>query len=110
MTQYVELHAHSNFSLLDGASSVEHLVEAARRAGMPAIALTDHDGLYAAPAVLQGGKGGGHQARHRCGAHAGGRLSRNAPRKDRAGYTNLSRLITKAQLAGSKGEPQLTFA
>ena len=42
---YAELHAHSAFSFLDGASTPEELVEAARL-GLRAIALTDHDGLY----------------------------------------------------------------
>lgn len=43
---YVELHAHSNFSFLDGASAPEKLVEEAARLGLDGIALTDHDGLY----------------------------------------------------------------
>jgi error-prone DNA polymerase len=43
---YVELHAHSGFSFLDGASHPEELVLRARELGYPALALTDHDGLY----------------------------------------------------------------
>lgn len=43
---YAELHAHSNYSFLDGASAPEHLLEEARRLGLHALALTDHDGLY----------------------------------------------------------------
>ena len=43
---YAELHCHSNFSLLDGASHPEELVEAAARLELDAIALTDHDGMY----------------------------------------------------------------
>ncbi|MDN5750200.1 MAG: error-prone DNA polymerase, partial [Pseudonocardia sp.] len=43
---YAELHCHSNFSFLDGASHPEELVEQARRLGLDAIALTDHDGMY----------------------------------------------------------------
>src|SRR3954471_6573818 len=45
---YAELHAHSNFSFLDGASQPEDLVEAAVRQGLHALALTDHDGFYGA--------------------------------------------------------------
>ena len=45
---YVELHAHSFFSLLKGASSPEALVERAVALGYPALALTDHHGLYGA--------------------------------------------------------------
>jgi len=48
MTDYVELHCHSNFSLLDGASHPEDLVARARELEMPALAITDHDGLYGA--------------------------------------------------------------
>src|SRR4051812_49512596 len=43
---YAELHCHSNFSFLDGASHPEELVEEAARLGLEAIALTDHDGMY----------------------------------------------------------------
>jgi error-prone DNA polymerase len=43
---YAELHCHSNFSFLDGASHPEELVEQAARLGLDAIALTDHDGMY----------------------------------------------------------------
>ncbi|CAL4860360.1 error-prone DNA polymerase [Microbacterium sp. MM2322] len=43
---YAELHAHSSFSFLDGASSPEDLVEEAERLGLHALAITDHDGFY----------------------------------------------------------------
>ena len=43
---YAELHCHSNFSFLDGASHPEELVEEAARLGLDALALTDHDGMY----------------------------------------------------------------
>ncbi|HEY1633368.1 MAG TPA: error-prone DNA polymerase [Acidimicrobiales bacterium] len=43
---YAELHCHSNFSFLDGASHPEELVEEADRLGLEALALTDHDGMY----------------------------------------------------------------
>ncbi|TRW79849.1 error-prone DNA polymerase [Mycolicibacterium sp. 018/SC-01/001] len=43
---YAELHTHSAYSFLDGASTPEELVEEADRLGLRAIALTDHDGLY----------------------------------------------------------------
>jgi error-prone DNA polymerase len=46
MVPYAELHVHSNFSFLDGASSPEDLLEEAVRLGLHAIALTDHDGFY----------------------------------------------------------------
>jgi error-prone DNA polymerase len=43
---YAELHCHSNFSFLDGASHPEELVEEAARLGLGALAITDHDGMY----------------------------------------------------------------
>ncbi|MGH8328288.1 MAG: PHP domain-containing protein, partial [Steroidobacteraceae bacterium] len=43
---YAELHAHSHYSFLDGASAPEKLIEEAARLRLHAIALTDHDGLY----------------------------------------------------------------
>jgi DNA polymerase III alpha subunit len=45
---YCELHAHSNFSFLDGASHPEELIARAAQLGLPALAITDHAGLYAA--------------------------------------------------------------
>ncbi|MDD9350654.1 PHP domain-containing protein, partial [Mumia sp.] len=45
-TPYAELHCHSNFSFLDGASHPEELAEEAARLGLDALALTDHDGFY----------------------------------------------------------------
>ena len=43
---FAELHAHSSFSFLDGASSPEELTEEAVRLGLEGLTLTDHDGLY----------------------------------------------------------------
>src|SRR5688500_20367712 len=48
---YCELHAHTNFSFLDGASHPEELIARAAQLGMPALAITDHAGLYAAVRV-----------------------------------------------------------
>jgi DNA polymerase III subunit alpha len=48
ITRFVHLHNHSEFSLLDGASKVEQLVNTALSMGMPALALTDHGNLFGA--------------------------------------------------------------
>lgn len=45
---FVHLHVHSNFSFMDGAADIDALVERAVELGMPALALTDHQGLYGA--------------------------------------------------------------
>jgi DNA polymerase III alpha subunit len=46
--EYVELHCHTNYSLLDGASTADALAARAKDLGMAALAVTDHDGLYGA--------------------------------------------------------------
>src|SRR6187397_1946099 len=46
MAGYVELHAHSAYSFLDGASQPEELAARAAELGYEALALTDHDGVY----------------------------------------------------------------
>jgi DNA polymerase III alpha subunit len=53
MSAYVELHCHSNFSLLDGASHPEELAARAAEIGMPALALTDHNAVYGAARFLR---------------------------------------------------------
>ena len=45
---FVHLHCHSDYSLLDGACSIERLIGAAAEMGMPALALTDHGNLFGA--------------------------------------------------------------
>src|SRR5215208_4861460 len=53
---YAELHAHSAYSFLDGASTPEELVEEAARLDLRAIALTDHDGLYGVVSIAEAAK------------------------------------------------------
>jgi DNA polymerase III alpha subunit len=53
LAAYCELHAHSNFSFLDGASHVEDLVAQAALLDLPALAITDHAGLYAAVRLVK---------------------------------------------------------
>jgi DNA polymerase-3 subunit alpha len=48
MSDFVHLHLHSQFSLLDGANRIEDVMKAAAEAGMPAVALTDHGNLFGA--------------------------------------------------------------
>jgi error-prone DNA polymerase len=54
--RYAELHAHSAFSFLDGASQPEELAAEAARLGLSALALTDHDGLYGVVRFSQAAK------------------------------------------------------
>ncbi len=58
---YIELHCHSGFSFLDGASHPEELVFRALELGYPAMALTDHNGLYGSMEFAQAARAGGLQ-------------------------------------------------
>ncbi|MFN2129315.1 MAG: DNA polymerase III subunit alpha [Anaerolineae bacterium] len=106
---YVELHCHSYYSLLDGSSSPEALVERAAALGYPALALTDHNGLYGIVRFCRAAID--HGVKPIVGAEVtlddGGHLTLLA--ETQAGYANLCRLISAGQLAGQKGEPRLTL-
>jgi error-prone DNA polymerase len=109
MAEYVELHCHSYFSLLDGASSPETLVARAVALGYGALALTDHDGLYGVVRFWQAAREAGLKAI--IGAEVtladGQHLTLLA--ETQAGYANLCRLISAGQLAGQKKQPQFTL-
>ncbi len=107
MTNYVELHAHSFYSLLDGASSPAALVNRAAALGMPALALTDHDAIYGAVAFADAAKQAG--IRPIFGAeltlHDDTHLTLLV--KDAAGWSNLCQLVTKARANAEKGSATL---
>jgi error-prone DNA polymerase len=104
---YVELHCHSSFSLLDGASSPEDLLAQAATLGMKTLALTDHDAVYGAPRFVQVAREMG--IRPILGAeltlHDGGHLTLLV--KDEIGWHNLCALITAARHNAMKGEAAL---
>src|SRR6266516_6471303 len=50
---WAELHCHSSYSFLDGASAPAELVAEAARRGLAALAITDHDGMYGVPQFAQ---------------------------------------------------------
>ncbi|MFZ0059347.1 MAG: PHP domain-containing protein, partial [Acidimicrobiales bacterium] len=119
---YAELHCHSNFSFLDGASSPEELAEEAARLGLEALALTDHDGCYGVVrfaaaarelslatvfgAELSLPTGGARQVEARTGAIDPEAVHVVVLARDPEGYARLSTAIARAQLAGGeKGRP-----
>src|SRR4051794_10597805 len=93
---YVELHCHSAYSFLDGASHPVELAGGAAELGYPALALTDHDGLHGAMEIAQALKPLG--VRPITGAevtlHDGSHLTLLCENKE--GYSNLCRLLTVA--------------
>ncbi|MFI5957179.1 error-prone DNA polymerase [Cryptosporangium sp. NPDC051539] len=116
-TPYAELHCHSNFSFLDGASHPEELVEEAVRLGLTGLALTDHDGMYGVVRFAEAA------AAHGLATVFGAELSLGlgGPQngvpdpegdhllvlaRDPAGYHRLCSAISEAQLRGKeKGRP-----
>src|SRR5690349_4348415 len=122
---YIELHAASAFSFLQGASLPETLVERAATLDYPALALLDADGVYGAPRF--------HKAATQAGirpiigaeltiaidatAHRGNHKSQIANHKwqlpvlvaSQHGYQNLCRLITRMKMRAPKGEGALSL-
>ncbi|HEU5223256.1 MAG TPA: error-prone DNA polymerase, partial [Candidatus Lumbricidophila sp.] len=115
---YAELHAHSNYSFLDGASGPERLVEEAHRLRLNALALTDHDGFYGVVRFAEAA-----ESFPGLGTVFGAELSLELPgpqhgeadpigthllvlARKQEGYHRLAAAITAGQLAGGeKGRP-----
>src|SRR6476619_1889161 len=106
---YVELHARSAFSFLEGACLPEELAGACAEYGMPAIAIMDRNGVYGAPRF--------HLAAKKVGvaAHIGSEITCTNGRtypllvETREGYQNLCRLVTRMKLRAAKGEGAATL-
>ncbi|MDG4788791.1 error-prone DNA polymerase [Micromonospora sp. WMMD1102] len=114
---YAELHAHTNFSFLDGASHPEELAEEAARLGLTALAVTDHDGFYGVVRFAEAARA------LRLPTIFGAELSLGLPGPQHGepdplgrhllvlahgpeGYARLARTIARAQLrGGEKGRP-----
>jgi error-prone DNA polymerase len=116
---YIELHARSAFSFLEGSSLPEDLARMCGRLGMPAMALLDTDGVYGAPRFHLAAKKiriKAHiGAEVSCGAIAPAQISNSQLAisnlfrlpllvSSRAGYQNLCRLITKMKMRAKKDE------
>ena len=122
---YAELHTHSNFSFLDGASHPEELAAEAVRLGLSAVALTDHDGLYGAVRFAEAARAFGLPTVFGAELTVTGAGTRPRPApvspipdgahlvvlaRDPEGYARLSRGIAEAHLAGGeKGKPIFTL-
>src|ERR671935_3025400 len=106
---YVELHCHSAYSFLDGASLPEELALRAAQLGYPALALTDHDGVYGSLEFAYAAKAvgvkpiTGAEVTLADGSHL--TLLVETPR----GYANLCRLLTAAH-AHERLDPRLDLA
>ncbi|HET7623376.1 MAG TPA: error-prone DNA polymerase [Gemmatimonadaceae bacterium] len=136
--EYVELHCHSAYSLLDGASLPEELVERAVALGHRALALTDHDelggvvafaqaahereiaGIIGAEITVAGTMGMAAARGDACAADGAGASDVAGAAgaadshlvllaMDREGYGNLSTLVTRARMDNPRGKPRVPF-
>lgn len=119
---FVHLHNHSQFSLLDGASRLDELVEQAVRFEMPALAITDHGNLFGAIPFFEAATARGIKPILGCETYVapGSRADRTAPAggrkpyhhllllvRNREGYANLMRLSTAGFLEGYYYRPRV---
>ncbi len=117
---YVHLHTHSHYSLLDGLSKIPELVKRAKDFGMPALALTDHGTMYGAIEFYNECKKAGIKPiigveayvaeRTRFDKEPGidsKRYHLTLLAKNGAGYKNLMKMISKANMEGFYYKPRI---
>ncbi|HMC83589.1 MAG TPA: DNA polymerase III subunit alpha [Candidatus Polarisedimenticolia bacterium] len=119
---FVHLHNHSQFSLLDGAQKIEEMVDQAVAFQMPAVAITDHGNLFGAIRFFEKCREKGIRPVLGCEVYVAprGRSDRTPPREgekpyhhlillaeNRTGYQNLLQLVTRAYLDGFYYKPRI---
>ena len=118
--KFVHLHTHSHYSLLDGLSKINQLVQSAKEDGMPALALTDHGNLYGAIDFYKTCKKSGIKPiigveayvakRNRFNKEAGidnKRYHLTLLAKNETGYKNLIKLVTLSHIEGFYYKPRI---
>ncbi|MBA2133525.1 DNA polymerase III subunit alpha [Capillibacterium thermochitinicola] len=120
MTDFVHLHVHSQYSLLDGAASLERLVEEAAATGQRAVALTDHGVMYGVFKFYQAAKAAGVKPVIGCEVYVAKRSRHDREAKvdddpyhlvllaeNEKGYKNLTKLVSLAHLDGFYYRPRV---
>lgn len=119
--QYVPLHLHSEYSLLDGAIKLKDLCKYAKENDMPAVAVTDHGVMYGAIDFYKTAKEAGVKPLIGCEFYVyDGELSeKNSSKtrlnhlvliaKDKQGYANLVKLVSLAHCEGFYYKPRVNF-
>src|SRR5213595_1642003 len=120
--EFVHLHLHTEYSLLDGACRLERLMDKAHELKFPALAITDHGVLYGAIDFYQAARDKGIKPILGCEVYVapGSRLEKKATSgnrdvyhhlvllaKNEAGYKNLIQLVTDAHLKGYYYKPRI---
>lgn len=121
MSEFVHLHTHSDYSLLDGACSISQLINQTYKLGMPALALTDHGNLFVAIDFYQKAKKRGIKPIIGCEIYVAPRSRFEKKKiggkptayhltllaKNKKGYENLMELITAGYLEGFYYHPRV---
>ncbi len=121
MPDFVHLHVHTEYSLLDGACRAKDVVGRAKDLGMSALAITDHGNLFGAIEFYQAAQGAGIKPIIGCEIYMapGSMTEKSVPggkdpnthfillAKDLVGYQNLVKLVSQAHLENSGGTPRI---
>lgn len=119
MNEFVHLHVHTQYSLLDGACHVDALVKKAADSGMRALGMTDHGNMFGAVHFYQAAKKVGLKPIIGCEAYIApnGRLERNSDQRsiahllllarDNQGYANLIKLVSAGYMEGFYYKPRI---
>ena len=117
MPQFVHLHNHSHYSLLDGATQIDDMIGRAVELKMPALALTDHGFIFGAIEFYKAAQKAGIKPIIGCEMYVakGKRNEKNGYNhltvlaKNYTGYLNLVKLISIAHLEGYYYKPRIDF-
>jgi DNA polymerase-3 subunit alpha len=123
MSQFVHLHLHTDYSMLDGACDVEKLCHRAKELGMPAVAMTDHGNIFGAVHFVNAAKAAGIKPIIGCELYVckkdDHRIARTPPEGDtynhllvlaenEEGYRNLVKITSESSLHGFYYKPRVS--
>jgi DNA polymerase III subunit alpha len=123
MSQFVHLHLHTDYSMLDGACDVDKLCKRVKELGMPAVAMTDHGNIFGAVHFVNAAKAAGIKPIIGCELYIckkdDHRIERTAPDGDtynhllvlaenEEGYRNLVKITSEASLHGFYYKPRVS--
>jgi len=120
MPEFTHLHVHTQFSILDGASKIQTLVDKAVNTGMKALAITDHGNMFGVPMFMQEARKSGIKPIIGCEVYVAregrknkiGKQDRSGDHlillaKNKTGYHNLAKLTSKGYIEGFYYTPRI---
>src|SRR5246500_4386840 len=119
-TEFVHLHLHTDYSMLDGACEVERLLNRVKELGMPAVAMTDHGNIFGAVNFVSAAKDAGVKPILGCELYICQKDDHRAPpegdnynhlivlAENDLGYPNLVKIVSEASLHGFYYKPRIS--